>query len=223
MKGEKFIFFNTSAAAAISFTPAGGDNITVTAVDTGILGDLVSIQVRHDDAAGTVTVSGKAITIGVGGGGDKGADDILGYFNGSAAATALASMTVTGTAHVAADYDSGVLFLSGGEAWVGYPLSSFMGMSPSAAGVLKLFFKSLKNHCGSTLRDTKVVTSDSIELNLATNNTHRELMNELCKIFDSASGGYGDIFIGNDQTGKQSYVSTLISSVGTVNVLAANT
>ena len=224
MKGEKFIFFNTSAVGTISFTPAGGDDITVTALNTGILGDLVSIQVRHDDAAGTVTVTDKAIRIGVGGGGDKGADDILGYFNGSAAATALASMSVTGTDHVAADYDSGILFLSGGEAWVGYPLSSFMGMHPSAAGTLQMHFKSMKNHCGSTLRDTKVVSSDSITLDLVTNNTHRELMNELCKMFDSASAGYGDIFIGNDQSGSaSSYVSTLIKSVGTVNVLAANT
>tara|TARA_R110002020_G_scaffold182743_9_gene378487 strand:- start:905 stop:1576 length:672 start_codon:yes stop_codon:yes gene_type:complete len=223
MKGEKIIFFNTSSQATVSFIPAGSDDITVTAKDSSIGGDLVSIQVRHDEAAGTVSVSGNAILIGVGGGGDKGADDILGYFNGSAAATALATMTVTGTAHVAADYDSGQLYLAGGEAFVGYPMSSFMGMHPFADGVLRLHFKSMKNHCGSTLRDTKVVSSDYVELNLTTNNTHRELIAELCNLFDSASGGYGDIYIGNDQAGGRSYTSTLISNVGTVNVLAANT
>ena len=222
MKGEKFIFFNTESRSVVSWTSTGSDTITFQAHDGGIEADIVSIQVRHDDAAGTVTVSNGAIIIGIGGGGDKGGDDIEGYFNGSAAATALGSISVSGTAHLGATYDSLQKYCSGGGSYQGFPLSHFMGMGPSSDSALTLYFKSMKNHCGSTLGDTEVVNSDTIVLNLATNNTHRELMNELCKLFDSASGGYGDIFIGDDRAGGGGYVSTLISGVGAITLAAAN-
>jgi hypothetical protein len=222
MQKEKFIYFNSFAAASVTFTPAGSDEITVTAVDKTAKGNLVSIQVRHDDAAGTVTVTGNAIIIGVGGGGDKGADDIETAFNSSAAATALASISVTGTDHVSSTFDSGQLFLSGGEHARVFPLRSFSGMVPTSDTGLTLFFKSMRNYDGFARGSNEVVVSDSVALTLASNNTHKELMQALTERFNSAQAGDGDIVLGDDRADDTQYLSTLYTAIGSSTLKAAN-
>jgi len=220
---EKYVYFQHNSAASRSFTPAGSDNITVTAVDKTARGNLVSIQVRHDDAAGTVTVTDKAIRIGVGGGADQGADNILTAFNGSAEATALASMTVTGTAHVGSTYDSGQLFLSGGELGVSFPLSSFAGMHPTDDDDLVLYFKSLKNFDGTTSGANQVVKSDSVKLKLIDGNSIREAMDDICKAFNSSRTRPFDIVIGDNRADDVQKISSYISSVEVTTIDGANT
>lgn len=219
---EKYVYFQKNAAASVSFTPAGSDDITVTAVDKTAKGNLVSIQVRHDDAAGTVTVTDKAIVIGVGGGADKGADDVLTAFNGSADATALASMSVTGTDHVGGTYDSGQLYLSGGEAGYSFPLSSFAGMHPTDDDDLVLYFKSMKNFDGTTSRANEVVKSDSIKLKLTDDNSVREAMDDICKAFTSSKARPFDIVIGDDRGDDPQKVSSYISDVEAITIADAN-
>ena len=75
---EKYVYFNSGRFATASITP-NTDAITLSAVDKTSKGNLVSVRIMHDDAAGTVTVTGNAITVGVGGGNDKDATDIVGY------------------------------------------------------------------------------------------------------------------------------------------------
>tara|TARA_R100000734_G_C3299947_1_gene90714 strand:- start:438 stop:1133 length:696 start_codon:yes stop_codon:yes gene_type:complete len=228
MTKEKYVYFNTSDKASLTIVPAGSDTLVFTAVETesGVAND-ISVQVRHDDAAGTITVTDRAIVIGVGGGADKGADDIATAYAvdaaGPNAARALATLAVTGTAHVAADLDTGVQYLSSSD--VMYPLSSFAGMAPGATGTLLLYFKSLRNYDGQVSLSNGVVISDVVTLTLATNQTHKDVMQSICDRFASAQGGYGFIVIGDDADGSvESAITGLNASnpIGTLTIAATN-
>ena len=214
---ENYVYFNSTAAA----TAVIGE-LTLTATDSSALGNLVSLAIPESgtESQVTVSVSGNAITAAIGTSNDMGADNIVTAIEASADATALVSVAASGATHITSAVSQ--TFLSGGEAFVGFPLSSFTGMQPTGDSELTLYFKSMKNHDGHTEEGDHVVVSDAIPLTLKTANTHRELMQALCEQFNSAKGGYGDIIIGDDSTGDTQYVSSLISAVGTIVVDGAN-
>ena len=214
---ETYVYFNSTAAA----TATVGE-LTLTAIDSSALGNLISIAIPESgtESQVTVSVSGNAITAASGTSDDMGADNIVTAIEASAAASALVTVSAGGATHITSAVSQ--TFLSGGEAFVGFPLSSFTGMQPTGDSELTLYFKSMKNHDGHTDGANEVVTSDSIPLTLATANTHRELMQALCEQFNSAKAGYGDIIIGDDSSGNTQYVSSLISAVGTIAVDGAN-
>jgi len=101
-----------------------------------------------------------------------------------------------------------------------FPLSSFTGAVPTAAGTLTLFFKSMLNYDGDTDGANEVIVSDSVQLTLATNNTHKEALEALVDFFGSARDGM--LVIGDDLGTNPEYFSTLISAVGTISVAAVN-
>ena len=214
---ETYVYFNSTAAA----TATVGE-LTLTAIDSSALGNLISIAIPESgtESQVTVSVSGNAITAAIGTSDDMGADNIVTAIEASAAASALVTVSAGGATHITSAVSQ--TFLSGGEAFVGFPLSSFTGMQPTGDSELTLYFKSMKNHDGHTDGANEVVTSDSIPLTLATANTHKELMQALCEQFNSAKAGYGDIIIGDDSSGNTQYVSSLISAVGTIAVDGAN-
>lgn len=228
MTKEKYLYFNTSDKASLVIIPAGSDTLTFTAVETGSgVANDISVQVDSGVDAGTITVTGRAIVIGVGTGGDKGADDIATAYavdaTGPNAARALATLAVSGTAHVAADLDSGVQFLSSSD--VMYPLSSFAGMAPGATGTLLLYFKSLRNYDGQVSLANGVIISDLVTLTLAANQTHKDAMQSICDRLASAQGRYGFIVMGDDADGGvESAVTGLNASnpVGTLTIAATN-
>tara|TARA_R100001163_G_C5032782_1_gene172560 strand:+ start:48 stop:701 length:654 start_codon:yes stop_codon:yes gene_type:complete len=214
---ETYVYFNSTAAA----TAVVGE-LTLTAIDSSALGNLISIAIPESgtESQVTVSVSGNAITAAIGTSNDMGADNIVTAIEASATASALVTVAAGGATHITSAVSQ--TFLSGGEAFVGFPLSSFTGMQPTGDSELTLYFKSMKNHDGHTDGADEVVASDSIPLTLATANTHRELMQALCEQFNSAKAGYGDIIIGDDSSGNTQYVSSLISAVGTIAVDGAN-
>lgn len=101
-----------------------------------------------------------------------------------------------------------------------FPLSSFTGAAPTAAGTLTLFFKSMLNYDGDTDGANEVIVSDSVQLTLATNYTHKEVLEALVDFFGSARDGM--LVIGDDLGTNPEYFSTLISAVGTISVAAVN-
>ena len=223
---EKYVYFNTSDRASLTIVPAGSDTLVFTAVETesGVAND-ISVRVDSGATADTVSVSGRAITIGVGTGGNKGADDIATAYAGASSGPreARALATLTGTDHVAADLDTGFQFLSSSD--VMYPLSSFAGMAPGATGTLLLYFKSLRNYDGQVSLANGVVISDVVTLTLAANQTHKDVMQSICDRFASAQGGYGFIVIGDDADGSvESAITGLNASnpIGTLTIAATN-
>tara|TARA_R110002012_G_scaffold156245_1_gene317120 strand:- start:5792 stop:6448 length:657 start_codon:yes stop_codon:yes gene_type:complete len=217
MKGKKYLYFNSTAAATVT---AG--ELTLTAKDSSALGNLISIAIPEsgDESTVTVSVSGNAITTAIGTSNDQHANGIAAAINADATASALVVAAGGGTTAITSAVSQ--TFLSGAETFLGFPLSSFTGMQPTGDSQLTLYFKSMKNHSGHTDGANEVVTSDLVNLTLVTANTHRELMQALCEQFNSASGGYGDLIIGDDSTGNTQYISSLISAVATITVDGAN-
>ena len=101
-----------------------------------------------------------------------------------------------------------------------FPLSSLVGMQPTSDTLLTLYFKSMLNHDGMDVGSNAVVVSDSVSLTLATANTHKEAMQDLCERFLSSKDGM--IIIGDDLSSGPEYCSSLISAVATITVAAAN-
>ena len=101
-----------------------------------------------------------------------------------------------------------------------FPLSALVGMQPTADSSLTLYFKSMLNRDGMDVGSNAVVVSDSVTLTLATANTHKEAMQDLCERFLSSKDGM--IVVGDDLSTNTEYFSTLISAVGTITVAAAN-
>lgn len=220
MKGNKFLYFNSTAGPA---TVTVGE-LTLTAVKSDATGNTISITIAESgtESEVNISVSGNAITAEIGTSDDMGADDIATAINADADASALVVATNSGTTHITAAV-SETFLTGGGEVFAGFPLSSFTGMQPTGDSELTLYFRSMKNHDGHTSGSGEEIVSDSVALTLVTANTHRELMAALCEQFSyaNAKAGYGDLFIGNDQSGKEEYISSLISAVGTITVADA--
>ena len=95
-----------------------------------------------------------------------------------------------------------------------YPLSSLKGMVPSAADTLNLYFTPMipiqhDDQNGSVINADKVVVS------LSSNNTHKDVIADLCALFSSAgSMKEGFISVADDATGV--YAVSGISGLSTM-------
>ena len=100
-----------------------------------------------------------------------------------------------------------------------YPLSSLCGMVPSAADTLNLYFKPMipvqaDGQDGAVINNYKVVVS------LSSNNTHKDVIADLCALFSSTgSMKEGFISVADDVTGV--YAVDGISGLSTMTTAAA--
>lgn len=214
---EKYVYFQTNAAA----TAAIGE-LTFTAVDKTAKGNLVSVAIPESgtESQVTVTVSGNNITCAIGTSDDMGGDDVVTAVQASAAASALVGVASSGTTHITSAVSQ--TFLSGGEAGVSFPLSSFAGMHPTADNTLKMYFKSIKNFDGTTSGANEEVVCDHVTLTLQDNDSVREAMDEICKSFNSSRTRPFDIVIGDDRGDDSQSISSFITAVDTITVAGAN-
>tara|TARA_R110002020_G_scaffold346655_1_gene560505 strand:+ start:1240 stop:1629 length:390 start_codon:yes stop_codon:yes gene_type:complete len=100
-----------------------------------------------------------------------------------------------------------------------WPLSSFLGMHPTADDTLALFFKSQMAQ-GSDAQDGNFINSDKVVLTLGTANTHKEAMEGLVKAFEDAKAFKGNPFIvvADDLSTVTSYLVSEVSAVSTIAV-----
>jgi hypothetical protein len=216
-KDDKYLYAQPTAAATATI-----GELTVTAKDSSAAGNLISVTIPESgtESQVTVSVSGNAITCAIGTSNDMGADDIVTAIQASAAASALVTVAAGGTTHITSAVSE--TFLSGGEAGTMFPLSSFAGMQPTGDSTLTLYFKSMRNFDGYAIGANEVIISDSVDITLATANTHRAAMDAICNVLGSSEYGAGDIVIGDDRNGLASpYLSNLITGVA-VNTASAN-
>ena len=88
-----------------------------------------------------------------------------------------------------------------------YPLSHFCGAVPSANDTLNLYFKPMIGVQQNTDDDVaEVLNNDKIVVSLSSNNTHKDVIAGLARLFSGASNGgsiYNDGFISvaDDVTG----------------------
>ena len=70
-----------------------------------------------------------------------------------------------------------------------YPLSALKGMVPSAADTLNLYFDPMiaRQEGGAAAAD--VVNSDKVVITLSTNNTHKDVITDLSRLFAGARNG----------------------------------
>lgn len=99
-----------------------------------------------------------------------------------------------------------------------FPLSALTGMVPTANGTLTLFFASMLNNNGDALETDDVIVSDSVQLTLTDDNTHKDVIEALVEFFGSARQNM--LIIGDDLSTATEYFSPLISGVGTISVAA---
>tara|TARA_Y100000004_G_C8684255_1_gene314680 strand:- start:39 stop:449 length:411 start_codon:yes stop_codon:yes gene_type:complete len=109
-----------------------------------------------------------------------------------------------------------------------FPLSKFTGMHPTAADTLTLFFEPVTmkekvqfDHDGDS---TTSVKNDKVVVTLATNDTHKTVMQDLARLFAGAANGgniYNDGFISvaDDQT--STYAVSGIGGLSTISVTAS--
>ena len=101
-----------------------------------------------------------------------------------------------------------------------YPLSHFCGAVPSAADTLNLYFKPMIGVQQNTDDDVaEVLNNDKIVVSLSSNNTHKDVIAALARLFSGAANGgsiYNDGFISvaDDVTGV--YAVSGISGLSTM-------
>tara|TARA_R110002020_G_C15710038_1_gene721837 strand:+ start:108 stop:488 length:381 start_codon:yes stop_codon:yes gene_type:complete len=100
-----------------------------------------------------------------------------------------------------------------------YPLSHLCGMVPSAADTLNLYFKPMIP-VQADGQDGAVINNDKIVVSLSTNNTHKDVIADLCALF-SATGSMkeGFISVADDATGV--YAVSGIGGLSTMTTAAA--
>ena len=99
-----------------------------------------------------------------------------------------------------------------------YPLSSLKGMVPSAADTLNLYFTPMipiqhDDQNGSVINADKVVVS------LSSNNTHKDVIAALSRLFAGGPHSDGFISVADDSTGV--YAVDGISGLSTMTTAAA--
>ena len=108
-----------------------------------------------------------------------------------------------------------------------FPLSRFRGMHPTAADTLTLFFEPVTmkekvqfDHDGDS---TTSVKNDKVVVTLATNDTHKTVMQDLARLFAGAANGGihadGFISVADDQT--STYAISGIGGLSTISVTAS--
>ena len=98
-----------------------------------------------------------------------------------------------------------------------FPLSSFVGMHPTADDTLALHFKPQIAVSGDSQAGS-VVNTDKVILTLGTVNTHKEAMEGLVKAFEDAKAFKGNPFIvvADDLSTVTSYLVSEVSAVSTI-------
>jgi len=213
----KMIYFNDSPNAKVVI-----GELTLTATSGGADGNLVNITIAEagDESTVAVTVSGNDITVNIGTSNDQHANGIAAAMNLVPASLALCTASGGGTTAITAAVAQ--TFLVGGEAYFGYPISSFAGMQPVGNSLTQLYFKSMKNFDGHVQKADDEIVCDTVTLTLATANTHKDVMQAFCEAINSSSAGYGDLILGNDEAGSTNYFSSLVTSIAAVEVFDAN-
>ena len=100
-----------------------------------------------------------------------------------------------------------------------YPLSSLKGMVPSAADTLNLYFTPMipVQHDD---QNASVINADKVVVTLSSNNTHKDVIADLCALFSSAgSMKEGFISVADDVTSK--YAASGIAGLSTMTTAAA--
>ena len=100
-----------------------------------------------------------------------------------------------------------------------YPLSSLKGMVPSAADTLNLYFTPMipVQHDD---QNASVINADKVVVTLSSNNTHKNVIADLCALFSSAgSMKEGFISVADDVTSK--YAVSGIAGLSTMTTAAA--
>ena len=108
-----------------------------------------------------------------------------------------------------------------------FPLSNLMGIVPTAADSLNIYFEPMINQ--SSIRfdhngdSTSTVNSDYVVVNLSSNNTHKDVITDLTRLFAGAANGGvhadGYIDVADDLT--STYAVSGISALSTISVTAA--
>ena len=101
-----------------------------------------------------------------------------------------------------------------------WPLSSFLGMHPTADDTLVLHFKP-QIAAGSDAQDGNFINTDKVVLTLGTNNTHKSAMQGLIKAFHKDEGFNPDgadsfIVVADDISTGTKYIVSEISAVSTI-------
>jgi hypothetical protein len=108
-----------------------------------------------------------------------------------------------------------------------FPLSSFLGMHPTADDTLTLFFIPQIRVAGGVTDGQDFTNSDKVVLTLGTVNTHKAAMKGLIKAFGNASSFREDsadadfIVVADDISTGTSYITPEISAVSTIAIGAA--
>jgi len=83
-----------------------------------------------------------------------------------------------------------------------YPLSNLMGMVPSADDTLNIYFKPMIGVQQNTDDDVaEVLNNDYVVVTLSTNNTHKDVIERLTRLFHGIPHKDPFISVADDQTG----------------------
>jgi hypothetical protein len=108
-----------------------------------------------------------------------------------------------------------------------FPLSSFLGMHPTADDTLTLFFIPQIRIAGGVTDGADFTNSDKVVLTLGTANTHKSAMKGIIKGFREAASPQGAsadadfIVVADDLSGATSYITPEVSAVSTIAIGAA--
>ena len=109
-----------------------------------------------------------------------------------------------------------------------FPLSHLQGMVPSADDTLNIYFKPMikqaRNRFDHDGDSTSVVNSDYVVVSLSSNNTHKDVIASLSRLFSGAANGgsvYNDGYIDVADDLTATYAVSGISGLSTISVQAA--
>ena len=108
-----------------------------------------------------------------------------------------------------------------------FPLSHLQGMVPSADDTLNIYFKPMikqaRNRFDHDGDSTSVVNSDFIVVTLSSNNTHKDVITKLSRLFAGAANGgiHQDGFIDVADDLTSTYAVTGIAGLSTISIGAA--
>ena len=108
---------------------------------------------------------------------------------------------------------------------IAIPASSIVGMAPSAAGTLTIWFNSVRNSMSDG--DNEVVIKDSVVLNITTKR-HKKVMDAIIQSINGGPHSDGWIVVADDMTTNYAnetvtaqYLHDDITTCGAINVAAA--
>ena len=108
-----------------------------------------------------------------------------------------------------------------------FPLSSFLGMHPTADDTLTLFFIPQIRVAGGVTDEQDFTNSDKVVLTLGNVNTHKAAMKGIIKAFASSASFKEEapdadfIVVADDLSGATSYITPEVSAVSTIAIGAA--